>query len=480
MKEGAPELTLSDRLNAVLARDVQQMLNGRAFVSVLVLSLLAVALIGALIAGDPGDDTGRDAFQAVMIALAPLLTLIVPMQAFASARQEISGGGSEMLLLSNLTPARIVRGKLLSAAVQIVLWTSMFAPLVAFTFLLRGISVLQILGALALAMLFGLTMSAAGIAFGALTVWRKVAQLVAALSLLVLAVGAFYFTGYLAWGLSGWGSSSRMLFSTFVQAGLMSASALALLVLIACSQFTHPYENRSTGFRCFLPLASLIGLGVVLGMSSHAGLADALPQLAATMLGFGFVFFVFAATEESGFSPRVRASVPRRRAVALLLAPLLPGGGRGLLFSLLTVGLLLAISALGILISSGAADAELVNIVRMIALYGLFYAAIAASIRRRLGPGPGRNWIARLMVLIVLVLGSAAPMLLQAMASLSDWTPLQILNPIWTLAELDDHPSALPMLGVMTAIVMLFQIPPTMQGLREVFEASRHRDQHAG
>ena len=63
MIESGKRLALSDRLNTVLARDVQQMLNGRAFLSVLVLSLLAVGVLGGLVAGAPERETGREAFM---------------------------------------------------------------------------------------------------------------------------------------------------------------------------------------------------------------------------------------------------------------------------------------------------------------------------------------------------------------------------------------------------------------------------------
>jgi hypothetical protein len=480
VKSGAPQLGLSDRLNAVLVRDVQQMLNGRAFLAVLLLSLLSVAVLAALVASMPDYDSGRDAFQMVMVALAPVLTLIVPMQAFFSARQEIGGGAAELLLLSSLTPTRIVWGKLLSSAVQIVLWTSLFAPLMAFTFLLRGISVVEIGAALLLAMLFGLTMSAAGIALGTLTVFRRVAQLVNAASLLALSVGTFFFTGFLAFGLNEWSSGSTVVVTAVAWSVFCSGAALMLLMIVACSQFTHPYENRSTGFRIYLPAVSLLCAGLTLALVSKGERGESLVALATPLLGVSVVFCVFAATEGAELSPRVRALVPAQRARALLLAPLLPGHGRGLLYALLLVALLLGVYPLArwFGISSGVSRLYqgYIDAGNVLALYALFYASIAASIRRRFPEGSSRNWLARLLFAIVFVLGCALPVLIQALAQISGWTPLQILNPFWTLAELDsDASSAFPILAVLTGIALLFQIGPMVRGMREVAAASRHR-----
>jgi hypothetical protein len=480
MKAAAPGLVLSDRLNAVLVRDVQQMLNGRAFIAVLALSLLAVLVLGAVIATLPDAESGRDAFLFVMLVLAPVLTLVVPIQAFLSARQEVRGGASELLLLSGITPARIVWGKLLSASVQLVLWTSVFAPAVAFTFLLRGVSVVQIGAALALAMLVGLTMSAAGIALGTLTVFRRVAQLVNVLSLLLIACGTFFFAGFLTFGLSGFAASSDLLLESFAWMTFSAAGLLVLLVLVAASQFTHPYENRSTGFRCFLWVAvPACFLMCLLTVDRHS-LTTAVPGLVATLLAVGIVFFVFAATEEAGLSPRVRAQVPRRTGRALLLAPFLPGHGRGLLYSLLMVTLLLGISRIGIALGSGTVDADVVGAGRMLALYGLLYASLAASIRRRLGEGAGRNWMARLLLLILFVVGSAAPALVGEMVGRGGWTPLQILNIFWTIDARGDSTEATKLLAALTLVALMFQVLPMMRGLREVYEASKRRAGHAG
>jgi hypothetical protein len=472
--ESRKRLALSDRMNTVLARDVQQMLNGRAFLSVLVLSLLAVGVLGGLVAGAPERETGRDAFLMVILTLTPVLSLVVPMQAFFSARHEVGGGASELLLLSNLTPARIVLGKLLSAGLQILLWSSVFAPVMAFTFLLRGISVVQIGAALLLAMVFGLTMSAAGIAFGALTVWRRVTQLVSALSLLVLAGGTFGFTSYLAFALSGFMGRSVLL-QSFVWVTLVCALATILLVLVACSQFTHPYENRSTGFRCFLPLATLVGAGLVLALVDRNEWGDALPALASTALGCGIVFFVFAATEEPRLSPRVASQVPADRRRALLVAPLLPGHGRGLFCALLTVAILLGLAELGATLDPGLADPGLMRVTQLLALYALFYASIAASIRRRFPEGASRNWLARFLVLVIIVLGCSLPILFQGLIGVHGWTPLQILNPVWTIGDSQGSRTALPYLVGLTVLALLWQIGPMMRGLREVAEASRRR-----
>ena len=478
MKSAAPQIGLSDRLNAVLVRDVQQMLNGRAFLAVLLLSLLSVAVLAAMVASMPNSN-GRDAFQMVMVALAPVLTLIVPMQAFFSARQEIGGGASELLLLSNLTPTRIVWGKLLSSTVQIVLWTSLFAPLMAFSFLLRGISVVEIGAALLMAMLFGLTMSAAGIAMGTLTVFRRVAQLVNALSLLALSLGTFFFTGFLAFGLNEFTSGSSVLAVAFAWITFSSGAALMLLMIVACSQFTHPYENRSTGFRLYLPIASLVCVGLALVLADKGDRGEALVMIALTMLSISAVFFIFAATEEAQLSPRVRALVPADPRRALALAPLLPGHGRGIFYALIVVALLLALFPLArsIGISSGIRNLYDRNMAAgtLLALYALFYASIAASIRRRLPEGSSRNWLARLLVLIVFVLGCAVPVLIQALAQIRGWTPLQILNPFWTIDEADSQSSAFPTLVAITTLALLFQIGPMVKGMLEVAAASRRR-----
>ena len=178
---------LSDRLNPILVREVQQALNGRAFLILIWIALLGIVIVAITHAGDGegGRFTGRNAFTMALMILVPLIGLIVPFIAFLSMRQEVSSGTVEHLMLSRLTPGSVVRGKLAAAVVQIVLVISLFAPLIALTWLLRGVDVRTIAVMLTLALVAGVSTVSVAICGGALCRWPPAR----AILVVVLALG---------------------------------------------------------------------------------------------------------------------------------------------------------------------------------------------------------------------------------------------------------------------------------------------------
>ena len=140
-----------DRFNPILVREIQQAVSGRAFLITVSVSLTCVVLVAMLIAwGDSGTQIGREAFIWTLRLFTPVAIFFVPLQAFISTRHEVSGGTAEHLLLTRLRPGAIVRGKLFAAMVQFIVFVSLFAPLMALTFLLRGVDVPTIAVLLAL------------------------------------------------------------------------------------------------------------------------------------------------------------------------------------------------------------------------------------------------------------------------------------------------------------------------------------------
>ena len=126
-------LLLSDRFNPLFVRDMQQTFAGKGFVAALFLALVAMLVVASVALDGTGDDRGPRALSIVLFALGIMVGVVVPLQAFHATRQEMQGGTCDQLLLSSLSPAAIVRGKLLAAALKIAVWVSLFGPLVALT-----------------------------------------------------------------------------------------------------------------------------------------------------------------------------------------------------------------------------------------------------------------------------------------------------------------------------------------------------------
>ena len=78
---------LSDRLNPILVREVQQAVKGRVFPLMILLALSISVVIAVVVAAEYVEGrTGRSAFDAGMATLVPLVFFIIPMQAYNSMR----------------------------------------------------------------------------------------------------------------------------------------------------------------------------------------------------------------------------------------------------------------------------------------------------------------------------------------------------------------------------------------------------------
>ena len=485
---------VSDRVNPILVRELLQALNGRAFLATLTLSLFVIVLVALSSTSDAdlSRPTGGRAFVLALRALTPVLLFLLPFRAFLSMRQEVAPGTLEHLLLSRLTPGRIVRGKLLAGCVEFGLFLSVFAPLLALTYLLRGIDIPTIALMLALAFLGAFTATTLAVAMGALSRWpagRALPLVVLALGLAVTTVGLVGSMPQIVWSVALLPQQKEAV-DALIAVLLPIGLGCVLLSLVACAALAHPYENRSTTFRAFAIGSLLIGIAWMTYFATRyrstgfirIGVAEYVPVFVAMCTLPLIPFWLFAVTEEEAFSPRTRTTVPRRRVLALLAAPFLPGGGRGMLFTLLLAGVAIAGAALcprwfegrgpGLSGWRSAVGAW---------AYTLLFASLVGALRRRvLAPGPRGSTIARVGAPFLLLLFTLVPTifdLLRGTPSRS-WNVLRLLSPAHTLEEIgrtDGAGEALPSLLTLTALLLLFQVPTIVRGLRETLAASRGR-----
>jgi hypothetical protein len=488
---------VADRMNPVLVREVQQALNSRGFAVTLAIALLAVVIVAltAVADSDGARARGLQTLGTSLLVLAPIVLLIVPIQAFVATRQEVAAGTVEHLLLSRLTPARVVRGKLLGAVVQVVLYVAVFAPLLALTYQLRGIDVVTIANLLLVVLVGSLTACSLAVAGGAVC---RTPQLQPVAFLLVfggLVALAVFFTGSV--GQATFFHGGRGAFSVLAPGLALAGAALVLFAMVGSSALAHPYENRSTGFRLFALAFVLLfpGWGVWVATGS-GGLSRAdLWQLARDMTMVVAPFWLLAATEEAALSPRVRTTVPKNPVLAVLATPFLPGGSRALLFVLF-----LAAAAMGgaRLWEAGASPAFGHPLVRghwgtasdVVARlldetwlawgYVVWYAGAGAWIRRRLARGPGRNWAARGFLLMVVGLPMIVPVVVDVATKeqVTRWHLGHVGNPFFTL-DGDHVRHAFPIVAAAALTGLAANARAIVAGVAEVLRASRERRRRA-
>ncbi len=487
----------SDRVNPVLVREAQQAMKGRAFAVALTLALAAIVIVALSTASSHGA-TRRDGWKGFLLGLqvlCPVVLLIVPVQALVSMRAEVGGGTIDHLLLTRLTPGAVVRGKLAGAVVLSLLFFSLFGPLLGLTYLLRGVDVPTIAATLFIAFVWSVGASIFGIALGALGRWPWARVLTLLVGVVGLTIGTVMVTFGLPFLLP-----AMMLAFRATDAGPWGLVAwvipvlvtVPLLYLTACASLAHPYENRSTPFRLY----ALSGVALMLlwvacrnegllapaGMSLHRA-AEAVP-VASILLGlFSFPFWLFAATEEDRLSPRVRTQVPKNPVLAVLSIPFLPGGARGLLFTVI-----LAVATLGLtlflprLVGGDAPEGEVVSQAAAAWLYVIAYASLARAVRSRFMPaGPRGTAIARVAIPGVIAFLVALPHLIEALsgAPIATRSPLMILDPFGMSDEIYRGGGALALVLIVAALALVAQVVPLGRAISEVMAASKERRRRA-
>ncbi|GIW70954.1 MAG: hypothetical protein KatS3mg102_0496 [Planctomycetota bacterium] len=476
---------LAERLNPVLVRELHQGVRSRAFIVALGLVLLANALAAVLIAANLSEMRPGEPFLHALTTLISALVLVVPVRALFAMVREVEPGLSEQLLLTRLRPRRIVHGQLLAAAFHIFALTGLFAPLLALTYLLRGVDVVAIVLGLGLAAGLALALAGGALALGSLARVRALAPLARALGLFGVFSGAGVATPLILEGLGDlvqWYASDPEEFRNALL-GMLGALVLGLWLceLVATAMLSHPFENRSTGFRVHAWAVAAAAFGFVLAAVPQRFLDEALPAAGAVACALAAPVWLIAATEEESFSPRVRRHVPPSRLLAALAAVFLPGGGRGLLWVLCSAALLLA-GGLGLppLLAGTPADPAVAVVLAMVLLYGVLYAAVGRVVRGRMRPGLRASWLARALLLGIALLGSLLPLLLDAIVGggIERWHPGHILDPVWTLVELRRirraHDPVL-ILGVLAALAVLAAAPSMRRGLAESWHAAAAR-----
>ncbi|MBL8695964.1 MAG: hypothetical protein JNJ88_17855 [Planctomycetes bacterium] len=414
----------SDRLNPIVVKEVRQALRGKFFqwtfwATISLASLVIV--IQLLSAGAGGIVDGRKLFGVLFGCLVVAVHGLVPLWAYFSMSSEWEEGTYDLLVLSNLRPWRIVTGKLFAAGVQAMLYYTAFLPFLAFAFAAGGIDALSVAFVFSASLVFSLLSSV--IALDASTLARQ------RLWRMILLVGLFAILSVGCWA-SGFAAYTILtepaLFVSsefWLAVGAMLTIGLTLGAFAAClatARISHPEENVSTPSRV-VALLAVLGLIGWLAFARTKTSTDT-PVVACILSATGFpclfLLSVVWTTEADTLSRRVAAQVPTR-VPALLVAPFLPGGGRGVLFSFL-LHLLLACGVYGSV--SGLPPASVgwlpgpdgaTGFAFALAAYSAIYLFIpGAIVSRAQYAGPRARLVARLVILGVLAFGMAVPTLI--------------------------------------------------------------------
>jgi hypothetical protein len=496
----------SDLVNPLLVKETRQSLKSRGFVSVFLLMLIASWLISAggtlYVYGPelPYAAAGRYFFWLYYIVLAFAVFLVIPQGAFRSIQSERDLQTFDMLIITSLSPRKIVWGKWWSAVVQTMVYYAAIAPFMMFTNLLRGISLVMIVFILAWSFIASICLSMLAISCSTFTKQRQAFGLI-----------QFLLVGPLIGVLVGVVNLSREVLNSelpieryefWIAHVVVLSFVIPLFVVlrqIATANLTFEGANRSTGIRGSCLVLLIIALcWMTIATLSPTFFSVTLPPLpfdvAFVWMCMLHVFLwlvgLFAVTEDERLSRRVREEVPDNAFLRLCTLLFFPGGGRGFLYLLVSLAAVDIVfwkimpnpTTFGLFSTATDPLAQARTLIVVLTSYLLFYLGLTAFLGRalrRLGTDLHAAH-ARVLGVLIVAFGTIAPLLfLFFVDSLLDNSWMLLSNPfvtifffmqkpddapIWRLASLSiPVPLFLGFLGV------ILNISSIANGIREFF-----------
>ncbi|MFM7074153.1 MAG: hypothetical protein ACKO38_20390 [Planctomycetota bacterium] len=443
-----------ERINPILIKEARQSLKSHHFVTTFM--LLLVGAWGwsflAILSGMPEiayNGGGPNLLVGYLWVLLVPLMLIVPFSAFRSLAAEREDGTFELMAITALNARMIVTGKLASAVLQILLYTSALAPGISFTYLLRGVDIAMIAFVLYYTVVLSILLAIAGLLLATLSRARHWQVLLS----IVLIAGLFL--ALFTWGVFASQAVYQQLFGfdpafdrewavhTALACGAVSFGVL--MIQTAASRITFASDNRSTRQRVtviaqFAMWVGWMGYGYwVTKESDFLFVLQSIAGLYAVFIGGWLI------GESPTLSPRVRRELPRSVFSRILFTLLNPGSGTGFLFTAATLSAVTAMSV-GLQLAGQARGAAInSNFTAFAALilgYGLGYlglARLAWIAFRRYWRVPGE--LALLLLVLFAIMGIAFPLAVEvALASSNyiEYSPLQASNWVWTLERAAD------------------------------------------
>ena len=436
----------SDWLSPLVVKEVRQVVRGREFNYSFGASLaagLAVAFFGAADALTGSGTSGRWTFVALMGCLSILGLVVVPLGAFSALRNERMEQTLELITLTTLSARRIVVGKLLAQGVKLATLFAAMAPFLAMSFLLGGIDFVTIL--ISLLVLFMWSLWSCAICLFSSTLLKSRAMsgvvfgAVAVVLFIVFGIGRTLFLfrgGGVSVGVSGGAGTGAEIWWALAIATTICAVTMINLVLLAENRLSLPTENRATPLRVgFLVQFLLIAAWILTFINEppriKSNAVEALGVIGGCHLA---IVAMFTVTEDLAVPRRVLRRMGPVTWWRGVLAMLQPGGGRGALYVLLQMLLLLFTASLF--------DASWVTFRWLLAICGYicFFTGVPALAFRLLKPADDSSLRLRVVVLLLVPFSMILPDVIHYVVWRPDLLDLSystrhLLNPFRTLAN---------------------------------------------
>lgn len=223
-----PLTDFPDRLSPMVVKELRQGLRTRAFSSILLLLHVLLILVTLMTAvADGSADDIRWLYDGIATLV---LCLVLPFRVSNALAEEIKHGTLDMLMLTRISPGRIVLGKWASVVLQSLLITLSLAPYIVARYVFGGLELAPELLLLAAKWLAGSVITAAILCLSTLRqAWLRMVIL-----FVPLFFGSFGLLSYFIMTATG---RSSMMFSASSTPGVQALIILGVVSLAAWSIF---------------------------------------------------------------------------------------------------------------------------------------------------------------------------------------------------------------------------------------------------
>jgi hypothetical protein len=373
-------------------------------------------------------DTGRSMFQYLFVALSGSCLFFIPLYAGIRLGMERWDNNLDLLFITTIRPAAIIRGKIVAAMVIAVLLFSAALPFMSFTYLLRGIDLPSVFVVLAMCFLLILVV-VQGAVFLACLPASRVFKVILALGALGSMFGVFGAVNAAAFEMIRSGIGSQLRNRDFWEGTLVVLYCFAVLFgflqIVSVALISPASANRALGIRLYVTGAWLLS-GIIAAAAALFEGDDEL-MLAWIIPGFAGLSLAvpWAMSDSTDLSARVRRTIPRTPVMRRLAFLFYNGPAGGLawacLLALLTYGLGWTAA---FWIADGRPDddiSEAIQVMGTVFLYVVAYALAACllwrlALRRRFRAGV--VWV---ITMLLIAGGSLLPLIVGLLFGVATW-----------------------------------------------------------
>ena len=463
-------IAVADRLNPILIKETRESLKSRQFLITFFL-LLALTLLWTclgIIFNAPEVyylPTGASLLSGYYFLLAVPIFGLVPLIALRSLSGEIDNDTFELMSITELASGQIVRGKFASAVLQMVLYLAAVVPSLAFSYLLRGVSLTEIAMLLIAVFMAGLVLTSIAL---------MIAPLVSGYLGQSLAI-----VGLIAIILLVQSMMAGMCLSLIVGSGVASTrdgwlvtliTSMNLLVFVkvllraAAAGIAPVSENRSTSLRYWTLVQQSLWIVTIVSLSIYYDEFEPINFGSFILATYWLVIGTIALTESTEISPRVRRELPSTILGRAFLSAFMPGPSSGYLFAVCSGSVaIVGFGCFGTLVGTKHSGTEpilfsLVMIGYLMTYLGLVRLLTLPLAIHRMLP----LLVAFLMLAALLVLSGVAPSAISVVIEgdlPAVYSELEILDPFWTIVKAFEHnglPIHLTVLPLASGIAITF------------------------